>query len=50
MQPNLILEAFKYGKSEDPLMDKYYIKSGYTALDDMQPVPDLINPAKDYNA
>ena len=50
MQPNLILEAFKYGKSEDPLMDKYYIKQGYSAIEDMQPVPDLINPAKDYNA
>jgi HK97 family phage portal protein len=50
MQPNLILEAFKYGKSEDPLMDKYYIKSGYSAIEDMQPVDILPNPANDFNA
>ena len=41
MQPNMILEAFKYGKSTDPLMDKFYIKSGYDMLENLQAVPDL---------
>lgn len=50
MNPNLILEAFNYGKSTDPLMDKYYIKSGYQPIEDIGMIPDLPNPAKDYNA
>lgn len=50
MNPNLILEAFNYGKSEDPLMNQYYIKSGYQAIEDVAGIPDLENPSKDYNA
>lgn len=38
MQPNMILEAFNYGKLDDPLMDKYYIKSGYQPIDDLNMV------------
>jgi HK97 family phage portal protein len=41
MNPNMILEAFNYGKSDDPLMDQYYIKSGYTAIQDLAPITDL---------
>ena len=50
MNPNLILDAFNYGKSEDPAMDKYYIKSGYQLIDDVAAIPDIPNPSKDYNA
>jgi HK97 family phage portal protein len=35
MQPNMILEAFNYGKSDNPNMDKYYIKPGYVPIDDL---------------
>ena len=41
MQPNMILEAFNYGKSDDPLMDAFYIKTGYEPIENMLPVQDL---------
>lgn len=43
MIPNNILEAFKYDKSNDPNMDKVYVKQGYVTLDEMnaQPSGDL---------
>ncbi len=40
-RPNDVLEAFNYGKSEDPNMDKYFIKTGYTDLDSLLAVDDL---------
>jgi hypothetical protein len=50
MNPNLILEAFNYGKSDDPLMNKYYIKSGYQPIDEVGGLTDLPNPSKEYHA
>lgn len=46
MIPNLIMEAFNYGKSPDPLMDKVYIKAGYTQLEDLDAIPplDIVTP------
>jgi hypothetical protein len=41
MQPNMILEAFNYGKSDDIMMDQFYIKSGYEPIANMAPIPDL---------
>jgi HK97 family phage portal protein len=41
MVPNNILEAFNYGRIDDEIMDKVYVKSGYTALEDIQPVADI---------
>jgi len=41
MNPNVINEAFGNGKSEDPLMDKWYIKAGYNAIDDLATVDPL---------
>lgn len=39
MIPNMILEEMGFPTVEDdPLMDKVYVKTGYTLLDDMQPV------------
>jgi HK97 family phage portal protein len=40
MIPNDILEAFNYGRVDDPMMDQPYIKSGYIpALESEQPLP-----------
>jgi len=37
-------------KSTDPLMDKFYIKTGYTPIDELaMPVEDIANTANDYN-
>jgi hypothetical protein len=41
MQPNMILEAFNYGKSDDIMMDQFYIKAGYEPIANMAPIPDL---------
>lgn len=41
MIPNNILEAFNYGRIDDEIMDKVYVKNGYTALEDIQPVADI---------
>jgi HK97 family phage portal protein len=35
MIPNFILETMGYGKQEDPLLDKVYVKNGYQPIDDM---------------
>ena len=35
MIPNYILETIGYGKQDDPLLDKVYIKNGYTPLEDV---------------
>lgn len=41
-RPNDALEAFGYGREKDPLMDKYYIKTGYEDIEQMNMgVPDL---------
>lgn len=39
--PNWILDAFNYGKSDDPNMDKFFIKTGYTDLESLLAVGDL---------
>lgn len=41
MIPNLIMNEFGFGKMDDPLMDKVYIKQGYQPLEDMtiEPLP-----------
>lgn len=41
MIPNLIMEAFGYGKSTDTNMDKVFVKAGYTELDNLANVPDI---------
>lgn len=41
MIPNLILEAFNYGKSADPNMDKVFVKTGYTDLESLLSIGDL---------
>lgn len=41
IRPNDVLEAFNFGKSEDPNMNKYFIKTGYTDLDSLISVDDL---------
>ena len=41
MVPNLILEAFNYGKMDDPMMDKVYVKTGYTDIESLNAVSDL---------
>jgi len=41
MNPSLISEAFGYGKSTDPNMDKWYIKTGYTDLESLNAVDPL---------
>lgn len=41
MCPNVINDAFGNGKSTDPLMDKWYIKTGYNAIDDLAAVDPL---------
>ncbi len=48
MKPNDVLVSMGEEPSDDPLMDKYYIKTGYVAIDDLQAPPDLTNPANDY--
>lgn len=45
MHPNFISEKFGMGDSEDPEMNKFYIKSGWQPIDDMaiddpEPLPD----------
>lgn len=50
MVPNFILDAFSYGKSEDPLMDKVYVKNGYTPIEDLNMDEPLDNSADDYQA
>lgn len=48
MRPNDVIEKMGGQKSEDELMDKWYIKSGYVPIEDLQ-MPDLIpNAAGDY--
>lgn len=41
MRPNDILEAFNYGKSEDPNMNKYFVKTGYVDLESLLSIDDL---------
>jgi HK97 family phage portal protein len=41
MIPNDVLEAFGYQRDERPEMDMPFIKSGYTAIDDFEPLPDI---------
>lgn len=49
-KPNDILEAFKYGKSEAPIMDRYMIKSGYQLIEDLAiELPGITN-MEDYGA
>jgi phage portal protein BeeE len=41
MIPNDVLEAFGYQRDERPEMDMPFIKSGYSAIDDFEPLPDI---------
>jgi hypothetical protein len=41
MIPNDILEAFNYERQKDPLMDKVYVKNGYTLIEDLGVPQDL---------
>lgn len=50
MQPNEVVVGLGGKKSDDPLMDKWYMKSGYTAIDDMALPPIDANAAGDYTA
>lgn len=36
--PNNVLETFNFGRIDDELMDKVYVKNGYSLLEDLQPV------------
>lgn len=47
--PNDVMEAFKYGRSVDPDMDKVYIKTGYTPLEDLQTPDPLEVPTPNGN-
>lgn len=48
-RPNDMFEALGYGRvDDDENMEKVYIKSGYSAIDDMQTVEPLPNTANDY--
>ena len=48
VRPNDVLVSMGEDASDDPLMDKYYIKTGYTPIEDMA-IPDVIpNAAGDY--
>jgi len=47
--PNWVLDAFNYGKSEDPNMDKFFIKTGYTDLESLLAVGDLPIPTPNGN-
>lgn len=47
MIPNNILEAFNFGTIDDEIMNKVYVKSGYTALEDIQPVADIPDDTED---
>jgi len=49
MRPNDVIEAMGGERvNGDELLDKWYIKSGYTPIEDMGPPPDLVNTAGDY--
>lgn len=48
MKPNDVLVSMGEEASDDPLMDKYYLKSGYTPIEDMALPPDIPNTAGDY--
>ncbi len=48
MQPNDVIEKMGGERSTDPDMDKWYIKTGYVAIEDMVPPADLVNAAADY--
>lgn len=47
-RPNDVLEGMGYKREEDPVMEKYFIKSGYVAVDDMIAPPDVQNNSNDY--
>jgi len=49
MIPNMIMEAFNYGKLDDQNMDKVYIKQGYQALDDLIIDDALLKDTGDYS-
>lgn len=49
MIPNLIMEAFNYPKSNDPMMDEVYVKQGYSPIKDIQSIPDLPIVTEDGN-
>ena len=40
---NLIAEALGVGRSDDPLMDKWFIKTGYVPLEDTETLPPIDN-------
>lgn len=42
MIPNDVQEQLGFDRSPDPMMDKVYIKTGYTLLDDMQPIDPIL--------
>lgn len=48
VKPNDVLVAMGEEPSDDPLMDKYYMKTGYTPIEDMQAPAPLDNTAGDY--
>lgn len=48
MRPNDAIEAMGGTKSDDPLMDKYYMKTGYVAIEDMEAPDPLVDTAGDY--
>lgn len=51
MMPNDVIEKMGGKRVEDPNMDKWYVKSGYTTLDDLNIEPDdLTDTAGDYDA
>jgi HK97 family phage portal protein len=50
LTPNEKRTVQSFETSSDPLMDKVYIPSGIQAIDDLQPVDPLQNPAGDYGA
>lgn len=48
VRPNDVIEAMGGQRDADALMDKWYIKTGYTAIEDLQAPPDIPNTAADY--
>jgi len=48
-RPNDVIEAMGGEKSDDELMDKYYIKTGYVAIEDMEAPDVLPDTADDYS-
>ena len=51
MMPNDVIQAMGGQKSDDPLMDKWYMKTGYMPIDEVSmPLDTLPNPAGDYVA